>query len=175
MRTIAGLTAFVLCAGLAGVSSAGAQSDSAHIPGDAALQRARQLVSAGKNAEARTLIDSVLATSTPQDPIYGEALYTRAALAPNAAEAERDYRRLLIETPLAPRAEDAMLQLANLLQVMEEAIGPVRVAIAAERASTCSGSCSTSRTVRRGRARRSRSCVSSSSRVRSRKRAHAKR
>lgn len=106
----------MLCVGLAGAGTAGAQSDSARIPGDDVLLRARQLAGAGKTADARTLIDSVLTASTPQNAIYGEALYTRAALAPNAAEAERDYRRLLIETPLAPRAEDAMLQLANLLQ-----------------------------------------------------------
>ena len=90
MRHLAGLTTLVLCVGLAGAGTAGAQSDSARIPGDDVLLRARQLAGAGKTADARTLIDSVLTASTPQNPIYGEALYTRAALAPNAAEAERD-------------------------------------------------------------------------------------
>lgn len=94
----------------------GAQTDRSRDAGDSVLQRARQLVNAARDAEGRKLIDSLLHASTPRDPIYAEALYTRAAMAPNAAEAERDYRRLLIEAPLAPRAEDAMLQLANLLQ-----------------------------------------------------------
>src|SRR5439155_1753414 len=47
---------------------------------------------------------------------YADALYWRAALATAAVDAERDYRRLLIEAPLSIRAEDAMLQLAQLEQ-----------------------------------------------------------
>ena len=83
---------------------------------DSALERARQLVNSGRDADGRKLIDSVLKAQTVGEPAYAEALYWRGATAPTAAEAERDYRRLLIEAPLAPRAEDALLQLANLLQ-----------------------------------------------------------
>jgi cell division septation protein DedD len=83
---------------------------------DNALERARQLVNSGRDTDGRKLIDSVLKAQTVGDPAYAEALYWRGATAPTAAEAERDYRRLLIEAPLAPRAEDALLQLANLLQ-----------------------------------------------------------
>ena len=101
---------------LATALPAGAQSDSAHTPLDAALARARDLVNAGKDADGRKIIDSVLKSQTAGTPAYAEALYWRGALAPTAAEAERDYRRLLIEAPLAPRSEDAVLQLANLLQ-----------------------------------------------------------
>lgn len=106
----------VLAALLATGAIAQAQQDTTRIPGDTVLERARQLVAAGRDADGRRLLDSVLAANTPEARIYAEALYTRGALAATAAEAERDYRRLLIETPLAPRAEDAMLQLANLLQ-----------------------------------------------------------
>lgn len=84
--------------------------------GDSVLEHARHLVSSGREEDGRKLVDSLVQASTPQDSIYAEALYVRAAVAPTAAEAERDYRRLLIETPLAPRSGDAMLQLANLLQ-----------------------------------------------------------
>jgi cell division septation protein DedD len=113
MKTLA---AFALVLGFALAGVAGAQSDHGRTHGDSVLERARKLASGGNHAGGRALVDSVLSASTPQDAIYAEALYTRAAMAPNAAEAERDYRRLLIEAPLAPRAEDALLQLANLLQ-----------------------------------------------------------
>jgi cell division septation protein DedD len=94
----------------------GAQSDSSRVPGDTVLERARQLVNAGRDTDGRRVIDSVLRATPTGSPLYAEALYWRGALAATAADAERDYRRLLIEAPLAPRAEDAMLQLANLLQ-----------------------------------------------------------
>jgi cell division septation protein DedD len=83
---------------------------------DSVIQRARKLVEDGKAVDGRKLLDS-LVKSTPQESAsYAEALYWRAALAPAAVDAERDYGRLLIEAPLSPRAEDAMLQLAQLEQ-----------------------------------------------------------
>src|SRR5256885_11734397 len=85
-------------------------------PEDTVITRARQLARDGHDADGRRLIDSVLATLTPDSARYGEALYWRGALAATAADAERDYRRLLIEAPLTPRAEDALLQLAQLEQ-----------------------------------------------------------
>ena len=108
-------TALVLVLLAVAGATAGAHRDTL-ARADSALDRARRLVAQGRDAEGRTLVDSVLRASTPDSRIYAEALYARGALAPTAAEAERDYRRLLIEAPLAPRAEDAMLQLANLLQ-----------------------------------------------------------
>jgi cell division septation protein DedD len=87
-----------------------------HATRDSAIQRARKLVEDGKAADGRKLLDS-LVKSTPQESAsYADALYWRAALAPAAVDAERDYRRLLIEAPLSVRAEDAMLQLAQLEQ-----------------------------------------------------------
>lgn len=83
---------------------------------DAVIQRARKLGTEGREAEGRRLIDSLLRTTTPDSAAFGEALYVRASLATTAVDAERDYRRLLIEAPLASHAEDAMLQLAQLLQ-----------------------------------------------------------
>ena len=40
--------------------------------------------------------------------------YWRATLAATSADAERDYRRVVVEYPLSPRAGDALLQLAQL-------------------------------------------------------------
>jgi cell division septation protein DedD len=78
------------------------------------LQRARQLFADGRIADARRLTDSLLRVSTPDAAVYADALYLRASNAATAADAERDYRRILIETPLSVRAEDAMLKLADL-------------------------------------------------------------
>ena len=80
------------------------------------LQRARQLAEAGKPDSARKLLDSVLKVTSPDSARYADALYWRAAYATTAVDAERDYRRLLIEAPLSVRAEDGMLQLAQLEQ-----------------------------------------------------------
>jgi cell division septation protein DedD len=93
-----------------------AQSDTARAAADSAVARARIMVNEGRDSEGRKILDSLLRANTPDSAIYAEALYWRGALAGTAADAERDYRRLLIEAPLSARAEDAMLQLANLLQ-----------------------------------------------------------
>src|SRR5688500_12752273 len=83
---------------------------------DSTIERARKLGIDGREAEGRRLIDSLLKVTTVEHPAYAEALYARASLATTAVDAERDYRRLLIEAPLSARAEDALLQLAQLLQ-----------------------------------------------------------
>ena len=49
-------------------------------------------------------------------PAYGDALFWRGALAETAADAERDYRRVIVEYPLSPYADDALLSLAELEQ-----------------------------------------------------------
>lgn len=80
------------------------------------MARARALANEGRDADSRKLLDSLLRVNTPDSAIYPEALYWRGTLSPTAADAERDYRRLLIEAPLSARAEDALLGLGNLLQ-----------------------------------------------------------
>ena len=96
-------------------TAASQQSDTARAQ-DAAIQRARQLADAGDDVGARRVIDSLFRITSPDSVGYAEVLYWRAALAPAAVDAERDYRRLLIEAPLSARAEDALLQLARLEQ-----------------------------------------------------------
>ncbi len=102
---------------LLATTAANAQSDTTvRTAGDSAIARARALVNEGRESDGRKILDSLLRVNTPESAIYPEALYWRGALAGTAADAERDYRRLLIEAPLSARAEDALLQLANLLQ-----------------------------------------------------------
>lgn len=81
---------------------------------DSVFARARQLVVNGNGAAGRLVIDSVMTATPPDSPLYGEALYWRAALAASSADAERDYRRLMIEFPFSSHAGDALLQLAQI-------------------------------------------------------------
>jgi len=81
---------------------------------DSVFRRAEQLVRDGNGARGRELVDSVL-TATPEgSPVVAEALYWRAALSASTEEAERDFRRIIIDYPIHPRAENAMLRLAQL-------------------------------------------------------------
>ncbi|MDQ3673475.1 MAG: hypothetical protein M3365_03740, partial [Gemmatimonadota bacterium] len=106
-----------LLAGLTGIcvpdAFAGAQTVSA-AETDTMFLRARRLVADGNGAAGRALADSLLAAATPGTPRYAEALFWRASVASTAAAAERDYRLLSIEYPLSPRAEEALLRLAQL-------------------------------------------------------------
>jgi hypothetical protein len=81
---------------------------------DSVFQRARLLVAGGNGAAGRVLVDSMLTVATPGTPAYAEALFWRASLAATSSDAESDFRRVIVEYPLSPRAGDALLQLAQL-------------------------------------------------------------
>lgn len=101
----------ILCA------SSSIRAQTAPAPGaaaDSVFARARALVSSGNGAAGRVLIDSIVAATDPASPTYADALYWRAALAASSNDAERDYRRIIVEYALSPRAADALLQLAQL-------------------------------------------------------------
>ena len=83
---------------------------------DSLFRRARRLVAEGNGAAGRALVDSLMRAADPRTPAYGDALYWHGALAPTAAEAERDYRRVIVEYPLAYYADDALLAIAELEQ-----------------------------------------------------------
>jgi cell division protein FtsN len=72
------------------------------------------LVSDGNGVAGRALIDSVIKATSPTARLYPEALFWRASLASNAADAESDYKHIVVDYPLAPQAEDALLRLAQL-------------------------------------------------------------
>ena len=79
-----------------------------------AVGRARSLVDGGDGAGARTLLDSLVAGAEPSSDDMAEALYWRAVLSERAADGERDWKRLVVEAPLAPRVPDALLRLGEL-------------------------------------------------------------
>jgi cell division protein FtsN len=83
-------------------------------PTDPVFVRAQTLVSDGNGVAGRALIDSVIAATQPTARLYPEALFWRATLAANAADAESDYKHIVVDYPLAPQAEDAILRLAQL-------------------------------------------------------------
>ncbi len=78
-----------------------------------ALERVRQLVEAGDEANARVLVDSILADSDPGNPSYVDALFWRASLAADPSDSRRELLRLVVEYPLSPRVSDALFQLSE--------------------------------------------------------------
>ena len=81
---------------------------------DTLFLRARRLVAGGNGAAGRSLVDSALAAAVAGTPEYATALYWRGALSSTAADAERDYRRVIVEYPFSPHSGDALLALAQL-------------------------------------------------------------
>ena len=81
---------------------------------DALFRRAEQMVREGRGEAGRALVDSVVARAKAGSAQHGQALYWRASLAADAAEAERGYRRVILEYPATPWAGDALVNLAQL-------------------------------------------------------------
>jgi tetratricopeptide (TPR) repeat protein len=106
------------CAGFVGLPffciTALATAQAPSRPADPIFVRAQTLVSDGNGVAGRALIDSVIAKTPPTSQLYPQALFWRATLAANAADAESDYKHIVVDYPLAPQAEDALLRLAQL-------------------------------------------------------------
>lgn len=83
-------------------------------PDSAAYRRAQTLVNDGNAATGRAIVDSMIARAAPGTNAYAEGLYWRAVLSATAADAEMDYRRIVVDYPLSPRVEDVLLRLAQL-------------------------------------------------------------
>ena len=81
---------------------------------DAVYSRAQALVSEGQGAQGRAIVDSMYRLSAPGSGERAEALYWRGNLAATAADAERDYRAIVVDHATSPRVEDALLRLAQL-------------------------------------------------------------
>jgi cell division septation protein DedD len=119
MRRLTCTTLLALTAAVSLVGSSEAQSTTAAraLPAtDSVFKRARRLVADGDGAAGRALVDSMLRAAQEGTAGFGDALYWRGALAETAADAERDYRRVIVEYPLSPYADDALLSLAELEQ-----------------------------------------------------------
>lgn len=98
----------VVCLAIPAISNAQSSSDTT------AFKRAQSLVNDGNAATGRAIVDSVIARSAAGTNAYAEGLYWRANLSATAADAEMDYRRIIVDYPLSPRVEDVLLRLAQL-------------------------------------------------------------
>ncbi|MEX0909246.1 MAG: hypothetical protein WDZ58_05715, partial [Gemmatimonadaceae bacterium] len=83
---------------LVGLADAKAQSAT-----DPVYSRAQALVSEGQGAAGRVLVDSMYRSTAPGSGERAEALFWRATLAPTAADAERDYRAIVVDHATSPR------------------------------------------------------------------------
>ncbi|MEP7001353.1 MAG: SPOR domain-containing protein [bacterium] len=100
-----------------------AQSATTLSPNDSIFRRARRLVSEGNGPAGRALVDSLLKREQEGSTGYGNALFWRGALAETAADAERDYRRVIVEYPVSAYSDDALLAIAELEQARGDRAG----------------------------------------------------
>ena len=108
------------------VFSARGQSLSRSPGSDSLFRRARRMVSEGNGTAGRALVDSLLKGEAEGSKGYGDALYWHGALAETAADAERDYRRVIVEYPLSTYADDALLAIAELEQARGDREGALQ-------------------------------------------------
>ncbi len=107
--------AIALVSGVMQPSRLAAQTAAAVSPAmDRAIARARAAVDAGDGADARAVLDSLVKAAPAGSNDLAEALFWRATLSERMSEAERDWKRMVIDVPLAPRASDALLRLGEL-------------------------------------------------------------
>jgi hypothetical protein len=96
-------------------AAASAQSPTGRTPaGDAAFRRAITLVNDGDGEAGRAVLDSMVNVARPGSLEMAEALYWRATVAATAAQAEQDYKRVILDHPLSSRVPDALLRLGQL-------------------------------------------------------------
>lgn len=77
-------------------------------------------------ALARTLADSLATAVPPTASVMPEVLYAKASIAPSAADAERDYARIVNDYRFAARVPDALMRLAQLESARNNRIGALR-------------------------------------------------
>lgn len=96
------------------IALAGAKAQAPSQATEPVFVRAQRMVTTGQDSAGRAIVDSVLRTTADGTPRYAEALFWRATFSKTAAAAERDYRRIAVEYPLSPRAQEALFRLAQL-------------------------------------------------------------
>jgi cell division protein FtsN len=112
---LASLGVVLLCAApVAAQASPSADTTAVADSSDSIFVRAQRMAAEGQGDAARALVQHEIDISPAGSPQYVDALYWRAVVAATAADAERDLRRIIIEFPLSPRNEDALLRLAQL-------------------------------------------------------------
>jgi tetratricopeptide (TPR) repeat protein len=91
------------------------------------LQAAIVLAQAGRADSARALVRTLLASLSPQDSIYPQALYVQGGmLAPDAGVAATSLQRVVVEYGTSPWADDALLRLAQLYEAQNDPASAVQ-------------------------------------------------
>ena len=90
-----------------------------------AFNRIRRFTSSDV-AMARTVADSLVRALPNGATVMPEALFAKASIAPSAADAERDYSRIVNEYRFAPRVPDALMRLALLEGARSNQAGALR-------------------------------------------------
>jgi len=80
---------------------------------DHRLQAALRLAQEGRQDSAQALVGQLLATLSPADSVYPEAVYTQAKLGTDARTITTNLQRVIVEYSRSPWADDALLLLAQ--------------------------------------------------------------
>jgi hypothetical protein len=97
---------------------------------DARLAEALRLAQSGQVDSGRAIVRRMLATVSPADSVYPEALLTAAKIAPNAQTVASNLNRIVVEYGAGPWADDALLLLTQLYFAQRD---PAQTIQAAER------------------------------------------
>ena len=93
----------------------------AQAPLDPRLQTAVTLAQSGRTDSARAVVRRLLASLSPQDSIYPEALYVRGAmLASDPQSAATSLQRVVVEYGRSSWADDALLRLSQLYEAQND-------------------------------------------------------
>ncbi len=92
---------------------------------DEVLARVRRFTSSDVSA-ARVLADSLVTSLPAGSAALPAALFAKASIAPSAAEAERDYSRIINEFRFAPQVPDALMRLALLESARNNRAGALK-------------------------------------------------
>jgi hypothetical protein len=85
-----------------------------------------RLAQDGLSDSARATVSKILSTTSPQDSVYPEVLYTTGLVSKSVDEMRRAYQRVAIEYPTSAWADDALLRLAMLDYAAADPNGTVR-------------------------------------------------
>lgn len=97
---------------------------------DARLVEALRLAQSGQVDSGRAMIRRLLATLSPADSVYPEALLAAAKIAPDAPTVATNLNRIIVEYGSGPWADDALLLLTQLYAAQRD---PAQTIQAAER------------------------------------------
>jgi sporulation related protein len=81
---------------------------------DSRLAEAIRLAQSGQADSSRAIVRRLLATLSPGDSVYPEALLTAAKIAPDARSVASNLNRIVVEYGSGPWADDALLLLTQL-------------------------------------------------------------